>query len=218
MARRLFRQTALAVSLTTLLGSCAVSPQDCQLNQTASGALIGAGIGAAAGGIAAAASGMHTGAALGIAAGAALVGAAVGAAIGHHNDQVCHQMAVQQALDQAMAANAAWQAQQAQREADEAQYAAQRWQQQSHAQASMATHRQAAVKAPAPASEPEYMTVAWANKMTNTSGAITPLNSITAPASDQVCMEFDDTQTVDGQTKSVPGKACRGPDGKWTPM
>ena len=217
MQRELIRRTALVASMSVVLGSCAVSPQDCQFNQTATGALVGAGVGAAAGGIAAAASGMHTGAGLGIAAGAALAGAAIGAAIGHHNDQVCHQMAIQQALNQAMAANAVWQARESQRQADEAQFTAtEQRQQQAHAQVSTTTHRQAAGRAPQP--KPEYMTVAWANKMTNTTGAITPLSSVTAPASDQVCMEFNDAQTVDGQTKAVTGKACRGADGKWTPQ
>jgi surface antigen len=214
MRRQALRGAAFAVSMTVLVSGCAVTPQDCQLNQTATGALVGAGVGGVLGGIAAAASGMHSGAGLGVALGAALVGAAIGAAVGHHNDEVCHQMALQQALDQAIAANAAWQAREEQRQADEAASAAA-----AEAQAHPAPHAHAAATPAEPVAtaprQPEYMSVAWANKMTNTTGSITPLNSVTAPASDQVCMEFADTTTVSGETKNVTGKACRSSDGKW---
>jgi surface antigen len=214
MQRKLTHGTAAIMSLALLLSGCATSPQDCQLNQTTTGALVGAGVGGAIGGIAAAASGLRSGAAFGVAAGALLVGAAVGAAIGHHNDQVCHQMALQQALDQAMAANAAWHAREMQQqEAQQQAYAAQAAPHSQHTPVA-APHRAMST----PTQQPEYMSVAWANKMTNTTGAITPLSSVTTQASDQVCMEFNDTEMVDGQSKAVTGKACRGPDGKWNPV
>jgi surface antigen len=219
MQGNIFRGTAFAVSMSLLIGGCAVTPQDCQVNQTAKGALIGAGIGAAVGGIAAAASGLRSGAALGIAAGALLLGAAIGAAVGHHNDAVCHQMALQQALDDAMAANAAWQAREAERQQEEsaaaaAQEAAQ--QQSSHRAPAIASTRPVQPSSPGP--KPEYMTVGWANKMTNTQGEITPINTVAATTTDQVCMEFEDTTAVNGETKSATGKACRSADGKWNPV
>jgi surface antigen len=214
MRATMFRGMAFAICMSIVAGGCAVTPQDCQLNQTTTGALVGAGLGGALGGIAAAASGMRSGAGLAVAAGAMLIGAAIGAAVGHHNDEVCHQMALQQALDQAMVANAEWQAQEAQREQDAAKMAA------AQAQRHQAPHAALAVQVhtPAPPVEPEYMSVAWANMMTNTTGAITPLNSITAPAADQVCMEFADSQVVNGVAKTVRGKACHSSDGKWNPI
>ena len=214
MRRKILRSTAVVVSVCLLSGGCAVTPQDCQMNQTTKGVLIGAGVGAAVGGIAAAASGLRSGAALGIAAGAVLVGAAIGAAIGHHNDQVCHQMALQKALDDAMAANAAWQAREAERQAAEAaaQEARQRSRRSAAAIASARPMRTSTNDA-----KPEYTTVAWANKMTNTAGEITPISTVTTAATDQVCMEFEDTTVVNGETKNATGKACRGADGKWNP-
>ncbi|MBV9250365.1 MAG: hypothetical protein JO227_14110 [Acetobacteraceae bacterium] len=201
--KRVYRAAA-AMSMVLLLGSCATSPQDCQVNQTSRGALIGAGVGGALGGIGALAGGARAGTGVAIAAGSALVGAAIGAAVGHHNDQVCHQIAIQRALDQAVAANAALQRREAQRR-----------------QAQMAAAA-AQTEQPAPrpvvhrtSSKPEYQSVAWANSVTKNSGAITPIGSATEAANNQVCMEFNDTQTVDGQTKVVTGRACRGPDGEW---
>lgn len=217
MKGKLFRGATVAVCMSLAVGGCAMTPQDCRLNQTATGALVGAAAGGALGGIAAGLSGVRSGAALAIVAGAVLVGAAIGAVVGHHNDQVCHQMALQQALDQAVAANAEWQAREAQRqqEDEEAKAAAERAQ---HQPAHRTTSAAASPPTPVTPTKPVYMTVEWANRMTNTTGAITPLNSITVPAVDQACMEFSDTQIVGGETKIVNGKACRGSDGKWNPI
>lgn len=64
------------------------------------------------------------------------------------------------------------------------------------------------------------MTVSWADKMTNNSGAITPLADVSDAnsADKQVCMTFSDTQNINGQTKTVLGKACRAANGDWQPV
>ena len=210
MTWRLIGRSVLALSLAATLGSCGTpTAADCQLNQTASGALIGAGIGGALGAIGAAAGGANSGTGLAIAAGAAIAGAAIGAIIGEHQDEVCHQLALNQALDQAMAANAAWQTHEAERGAAAKKAAM-------YKKKMKPVARAKAVAAAPPRSE--YKTVAWANKMTNDGGAITPLSSIAETASNQVCMSFDDQQTSNGQTHVVTGKACRGPNGEWKPV
>jgi surface antigen len=163
------------------------------------------------GAIGAAAGGANTGTGLAIAAGAALAGAAIGAAIGHHQDQVCHQLALQKALDQAMLANAAWQ-----QNAAGSRGSASRNGNQTTATAG--SRKPASRPKGTPAPQPEYQTVAWANKQSNASGAITPVTTLADTSSDQVCMLFNDQQTSNGQTHVVPGKACRGPDGEWKPV
>lgn len=208
MKRKMVAYTAAGVSLALLLGSCATTPQDCAVNQAARGAAIGAIAGGTIGGVGAALAGARSGTGLAIAAGVAVLGAAIGAAVGHHNDEVCHQMAIQQALDQAMAEN---------------QQAAVRQEHERVAYRHTARHsrvptRRAVHHAVARSAVPEYQTVAWANSMTDTQGAITPIDSVAGPGSDHSCMTFDDTQTVDGQTKTVVGKACRGSDGQWKPV
>jgi surface antigen len=204
MKQKRVYHAAGALSLVLLAGSCASTAQDCALNQTATGALIGAGVGGALGGIGAAAGGARTGTGFAIAAGSALVGSAIGAAIGHHNDQVCHQMAMQRALDQAIALNAALERREAQR-------------QQSQIALLQTPHPARQAVRPVVQNRPkaEYESVAWANSVSNNRGAITPVGSVTEAADNQACMEFNDTQQVNGQTKVVTGKACRGPDGQW---
>lgn len=220
----LFRSVA-GIVIAAMLSNCsgrgpfaAATPESCQINQTTtgSGALIGAGVGAVAGGLAAGLSSQRGAAAAGIVVGAAVVGALVGAVIAHEHDKACHQLALQQALDLAMARNDELQQEQeaAAQQAAEHQAAAQAANPQQRSKPSPA----AAQNASEQSSKPEYMTVAWADKMTNNSGAITPIANISDSSSKQVCMTFDDTQVVNGQTKTVVGKACRGANGDWQPM
>jgi surface antigen len=211
MSRRWVGRVAAAMSVTVLLGSCAPTPESCRLNQTATGALVGAGVGAALGGIGAALGGARAGTGLAIAAGGALVGGVIGASIGNHNDMVCHQMAIRQALDAAVAQNMAYQQQLAERQAALAQA-------RNAPPPGSTSAPQVARKPPPPPPPAEYQTVAWADKMTNNSGTITPLSNATAPAGAQQCMTFSDTQTINGQSKVVVGKACKGSDGDWHPV
>ncbi|MDE2165928.1 MAG: hypothetical protein KGJ66_06285 [Alphaproteobacteria bacterium] len=195
------------------------SAADCQLNQstTTTGALIGAGAGAVAGGLAAGLSGQNGGAAAAIVVGAAAIGALVGTIVAHEHDKACHQLALQQALDLAMAQNDELQRQQeANQQAAEQQAVQETTRQLNESQKTSAA--QTSQGSSGPGTTPEYMTVAWADKMTNNSGAITPIANISDASSKQVCMTFDDTQTIDGQTKTVTGKACRGPKGDWQPI
>lgn len=189
----------LPMALTMIGGCQAPTPESCSTNYTATGALVGAAAGAAAGiGIAAIAN--ATGQGFGLAAlGGAVIGAAAGAIIGHQQDKACRAMALKQALDKA--------AEEArQRRAAEAAVAA--------AAPSRSTARPAAAAAqPAP-----YQTVAWANRMTNNSGSITPLGLVEEAPADAICMTYVDQQIISGKAESVTGKACRGPDGEWKPM
>jgi len=221
MRKELVTRAAMVALTTTLAGSCAVTPESCQLNQTATGALIGAGLGAAAGGLAAGLSHQHGGSAAAVVVGAAALGAAVGAIVGQERDKACRQMALRKALDLAVARDA----EQRQRLAEQ-QAAAQQAQQQAAAESPPATKKptrsstkEAVATPPAPPPPPpEYMTVAWADKMTNNSGAITPIASVSGTTSNQICMSFNDTQTIEGKTQTVVGKACRGNDGDWHPL
>jgi surface antigen len=213
MNRRFIRRSAFALVLPLALASCAVTPESCQLNQTATGALVGAGIGSALGAIGAVAGGARAGTGVAIVAGAALAGAAIGTIIGQQRDHACHQLAMKRALDQAMAANDAWQGREAERQMAAGQPAGSRA---SHVAPARRTASAARSKASSAQSQPEYQTVAWANTMANNHGAITPMAAITEPASKQVCMTFNDQVTnASGQTVVQPGKACRGPDGEW---
>lgn len=226
-----FRTAALLVS-GTLLSSCAATPENCQLGQntTTTSAVFGAGAGLALGGLAAGLSGQRGGAAAGIVVGAAVIGAAIGVAIAHAHDEACHQLALKQALDLAQAENARVQQEAAARqEAQQAAQAEEAEREAKQAEQVKTKGRKAKVPsvppsapevAPEPAPKPEYMTVTWADKMTNDSGAITPLADVTdASAPDkQVCMSFSDTQNINGQSKTVLGKACRAPNGDWHPV
>jgi surface antigen len=183
------------VPVAIVMGGCAApTPESCQMNYTKTGAVVGALSGAAIGaGIAALAN--ASGGGIGLAAvGGALVGAMVGAIAGQQQDKACREMALKMALDQAVALNAS--------------------------QPPPAPARGTAAAAPsqAAAPAPAYQSVAWANKMTNNSGTITPLGMAADAPADQVCMTYADQQTVNGQVQTVTGKACRQPDGEWKPV
>jgi surface antigen len=195
---------AIVVPVAIVMGGCAApSPEECSVNNTARGALVGAAGGAALGvGIAALAH--ATGSGFGLAAlGGAVVGGIAGAIIGAQQDKACHQMALKQALDRA--AEQAAQARQA-----EAAAAA--------AAASASASSSVSTAKAAPATVPEYQTVAWANAKTGNRGAITPLGPVEGEKADAVCMTYVDQQIVSGKTESVTAKACRAPDGEWKPV
>jgi surface antigen len=187
------------VPVAIVMGGCAApTPESCQTNYTKTGAVVGALGGAALGaGIAALAN--ASGGGIGLAAvGGALVGAMVGAIAGQQQDKACREMALKMALDQAVALNA------------------------SRPPPAPARGETASASAtassPAAAPAPAYQSVAWANKMTNNSGTITPLGMAADAPADQVCMTYADQQTVNGQVQTVTGKACRQPDGEWKPV
>ena len=56
--------------------------------------------------------------------------------------------------------------------------------------------------------------VAWRNPDSGHSGTVTPQPSYET-ASGTYCREFQQTVTIDGQTQSAYGTACRQPDGSW---
>jgi len=57
-------------------------------------------------------------------------------------------------------------------------------------------------------------TVAWANPDSGHSGTYTPQPAY-QNTQGQYCREFQQTVTVDGQTQTAYGVACRQPDGTW---
>jgi surface antigen len=225
--KKLVAQTAIVAMLAMLLNNCAATPESCRVEQdtTGRGILIGAVGGAAAGGLAAALGHQNNSKAAVIVVGAALVGAFVGSVIAHERDKACHELALKQALNQAIAQNI-----ELQRLRDEAERKAAEDEAQRRTATQMSGNstprRSTSTQSVTPVShtpttpppeKPEYMTVAWANQVTRNSGTIKPLEQVSDANAKEVCMTFADTQTVDGQTKTVVGKACRGSDGDWRP-
>src|SRR5262249_8307815 len=126
----------------------------------------------------------------------------------------CHQVALREALNRANAENERLRREQ---EADRkaAEEAALRARDTSQEAAVAQPVVQTMPPPPKPRRAPEYMSIGWANEMTKNSGVITPLAD--ASTAKEVCMTFSDMQTVNGQSKTVYGKACRGSDGDWHP-
>lgn len=201
MNNRVLRGMALMVSVSILAAGCAPTPENCAMNQTATGAAIGAGVGGVLGGVGAALGGARGGTGFAIAAGAAAVGALIGGAIGAQQDQVCRQIALNKALEQAAAVSAEYQ------------------RRQEAAAAASAQNRQASRRsAPAKVQPPQYETVQWTNPSTKASGAITPTGNVTETAGGGTCMAFTETEVVGGVPKQVEKRACRDSDGKWNPV
>jgi surface antigen len=187
----------LPLAVVMVSGCAQPTPESCKLNHTKTGVLVGAVGGAAIGTAIAAASNATGGGFAAAAIGGAVLGAVIGGIAGQQQDKACHDMALKQALDQAIAANQA----------------------REQAAAAAAASRQRAARAPAAAAAaPEYQSVAWANQMTNKTGMITPLATVSDAAKDQVCMTYADQQVVNGQTQTVTGKACRADNGEWKPV
>jgi surface antigen len=55
----------------------------------------------------------------------------------------------------------------------------------------------------------------WHNPDTGNSGEITPVSSYSDPATGQLCHDYMENYTRNGQTISQPTKACQGADGQW---
>jgi surface antigen len=187
---------AALVPLAVVVGSCAEpTPESCKLNYTATGAAVGAVSGAAMGAAIAALAHASGGGVAAAALGGALVGTMIGVIAGQQQDKACHDLALRQALDRAVALNAT-----------------------TDPPVPTSSSRSTAVAVPArSSSEPQYQSVAWANQMTKNSGNITPIGKVTTTGDDQVCMTYADQQIVNGETKTVTGKACRRTDGEWIP-
>lgn len=203
MNNKVLRGMALMVSVSVLAVGCAPTPENCALNQTATGALIGAGAGAVIGGVGAAIGGANTGTGFAIAAGGAALGALIGGAIGAQQDQVCRQMALNKALERAAAVDAEYRRQQEAAAQARQQYGQQR----------------AARRVPTPP-PPRYETVQWVNPQSKASGAITPTGNVTEPAGGGggMCMSFTETEIVGGAPRQVEKRACRGANGEWNPV
>lgn len=196
MMGRVMKAMVAAIAALGLASCAEPTPESCRINYTTTGAAVGMLAGAAAGTAIAAIAGASGAGFAGAALGGALLGAAIGAIAGAQQDKACHELARRQALDQAIALNEERQRQQ---------------------QAAAAAQRSAAVARPAAQQAPsaQYQSVAWANQMTSNSGTITPLAVIPDSPKDQVCMTYADQQVVNGQPRTVTGKACRGSDGQW---
>lgn len=193
---------AVVVSLSVLSLGCAPTPENCAMNQTATGVAVGALAGGALGGLGAALGGANTGTGFAIAAGGAAVGALIGGAIGAQQDKVCRQIALNQALERAAAVDADYRRQQAA-------YAEQNRQR---------ARQQTARRAPPAPPPPKYESVEWVNRSSNTSGKITPTGNVTEPAGGGMCMTFAETEVVNGVPQPVEKRACRGTDGQWNPV
>lgn len=101
MIGKLLGSAAIAMLAAMAVSGCASTPENCSIDNTGQGALLGAGVGAAVGGVAGA---IFGGDAKGVAIGAgsgAVVGALAGTAIGSQQDRACRQYALNQAMDRA---------------------------------------------------------------------------------------------------------------------
>lgn len=56
--------------------------------------------------------------------------------------------------------------------------------------------------------------VSWRNPDSGHAGTVTP-QPVFESSNGQYCREFQQTVTIDGQTQSAYGTACRQPDGSW---
>ena len=61
---------------------------------------------------------------------------------------------------------------------------------------------------------PTGSTSTWSNPDSGNSGTFTPTKTYQT-ASDQYCREYQQTVTVNGETQTAYGTACRQPDGSW---
>lgn len=209
----------------------------CNINQTATGALVGAGAGAVAGALVA--KNKTTGALIGAAA-----GGLIGGAVGNQADQVCRQKAEKQALDAAVlkyqasqraAADAA--AQKAEADAAAQKAAADAAAQKAAADAAVQQQTASAqppakpkkkpvpanVNPPAPVApsapplppEPKYDEISW-NASSGTTGSVAPDHIYTDTASNSICATRKETVTdSSGKAVATTVKSCRGPDGSW---
>ena len=61
---------------------------------------------------------------------------------------------------------------------------------------------------------PNGQTTTWQSQNSTDSGSVTPLNSY-RDASGRYCRDFRQTVSVDGQTETANGTACRNEEGNW---
>ncbi|MEL6279942.1 MAG: RT0821/Lpp0805 family surface protein [Pseudomonadota bacterium] len=61
---------------------------------------------------------------------------------------------------------------------------------------------------------PSGQTATWSNPDTGYGGAVTPQPAY-KNSSGEICREYEQTITVDGQQETAVGVACRNPDGTW---
>ena len=80
-------------------------------------------------------------------------------------------------------------------------------------QADMAYHQQAVEQAE---SGPLNKTVNWNNAESGHSGSVTPVREGHVQGTNQLCREYKQTITVDGQAQTANGTACQNADGTWT--
>lgn len=64
------------------------------------------------------------------------------------------------------------------------------------------------------ATSPSGSTSRWTNPDSGNSGTVTPQEEFTSAAG-ETCREFQQTVTVDDDTQTAYGTACRQPDGTW---
>lgn len=221
----------LTLPACTTDGSLAAGPiaGNCNINNTAVGALGGAATGAGLGAIIAGDGNRGTGALIG-----AGIGALAGAALGNQADKACKAMAAQQALDAAVAKFEAEERQAAEeaRLAAEAQAARVKLAQGSvkkpaspgvkPATAAVGTQT-AKAKAPPPArSALTYETVMWNGK--DASGSVTPTMVIRDTQANTICTLRDEVTAAKPTQQSAPTtatqqkksiKSCRNANGKW---
>lgn len=201
MIRQVCGPLALFLGMGVMLTSYAPTPENCRLDQTATGMFLGALFGAGAGAVGAAIGGANTGTAALITAGAGIVGAAIGGEIGRRGDEACKQQARSRALELALARNAA------------------QVPQSRSSTSSSSTPRPPATpspvrKAPASAPQPKYEVVTWTNPGTGRSGEIQPLSAMSDPVTKEDCMIHRDSILENGTVQVVEQKFCRGADGR----
>lgn len=63
-------------------------------------------------------------------------------------------------------------------------------------------------------SKPSGTTTSWHNPDSGNSGAVTPIRTYQAQ-SGGYCREYEQEVTINGETQTAYGKACRQPDGNW---
>ena len=62
--------------------------------------------------------------------------------------------------------------------------------------------------------KPSGTTTRWQNPDSGNSGAVTPTRTYQAQ-SGEYCREYEQEVTINGETQTAYGKACRQPDGNW---
>ena len=80
-------------------------------------------------------------------------------------------------------------------------------------QADLAYHQQAIEQS---YSAPLDQTISWDNQDTGHSGTVTPIREGHQASTNNICRQYEQAITVDGQTETAVGTACQNDDGSWT--